>query len=210
MLLSGSEVATRVFMPTKIRAQIAWLAALSVLASALLGAAKISVRAEGDKTFDFKTARTWAWDAPTPGKVIMMRAADDNPEDIRLRLEPTVLEAVGAVLPSRGLQKASASPPDLKLTYYLVVKLTAGTQEMGQFLPATTFWGLPPFAPAATSFKAVQAGSLVIDMVASTTNAVVWRGIAETEVDPSKTDDERKVRLREGVSKLLEKYPPKK
>jgi hypothetical protein len=197
-------------MPIKNRAGIAWVVALSVLGGALLGAAKISVRAEGDKTFDFASARTWAWDMPTPGKVIMMRAADDDPEAVRKRLEPTVMEAVGAALQSRGLQRASASPPDLKITYYVVVKLSAGTQEAGQFLPATTFWGLPPFAPAATSFKAVQEGSLVIDMVASAKDAVVWRGIAETEVDPSKTEDQRKERIREGVRKLLEKYPPKK
>jgi hypothetical protein len=192
------------------RQQLASILTLVVIAGALLGAAKIKVRAEGDKTFDFTTVRTWDWDNPTPGKVIMMRAADDDPEDVRKRLEPTVMEAIGSGLQSRGLQRATTGAADLKATYCIVVKLTAGTQEMGQFLPATAFWGLPPFAPAATSFKAVQAGSLVLDLVSSAKNNVVWRGIAETEVDPSKTDDERKVRIREGVRMLVEKYPPKK
>ncbi len=193
------------------RGQLAWIVALVVVGTAMLGAAKIKVRAEGDKTFDFTHVRTWDWDHPTPGKVIMARAADDDPEAVRKRLEPTLMDAVASTLQTRGLQQAATGgTPDLKVTYYLIVKLTAGTQELGQFLPATTFWGLPPFAPATTSFKAVQAGSLILDLVAPTKDAVVWRGIAETEVDPSKTDDERKVRLREGVRMLLQKYPPKK
>ena len=94
--------------------------------------------------------------------------------------------------------------------YYLVVKLTAGTQEMGQFLPATTFWGLPPFAQAATSFKAVQEGSLVIDMVASTTSAVVWRGIAETKSIRRRRTTSGRCGSVKAWNKLLEKYPPKK
>jgi len=196
-------------MRTAHRARLVWILALTMLGSALVGAAKIKVRAEGDKTFDFRSVRTWDWDAPTPGKVIMARAADDDPEAVRKRLEPTLMEAVATSFKSRGLQKATSSP-DLKVTYYVIVKLTAGTQEMGQFLPATTFWGLPPFAQATTSFKAIQAGSLVLDLVSPAKGEVVWRGIAETEVDPSKTDEERKARLREGVQKLLEKYPPKK
>ena len=177
----------------------------------MLGAAKIKVRAEGDKTFDFTMSGPGTGTTPTPGKVIMMRAADDDPEAVRKRLEPTVMEAVGSALQSRGLQQAATGgPPDLKLTYYLIVKLTAGTQEIGQFLPATTFWGLPPVCAGRHVVQGGAGGIARLDMVASTKDAVVWRGIAETEVDPSKTDDERKVRLREGVRMLLEKYPPKK
>jgi hypothetical protein len=197
-------------MPTAHRARLVWVVALTMLGSGLVGAAKIKVRAEGDKTFDFRSVRTWDWDAPTPGKVIVARSADDDPEALRKRLEPTLMEAVETSFKSRGLQRATSSPPDLKVTYYAIVKLTAGAQEMGQFLPATTFWGLPPFAPATTSFKAIQAGSLVLDLVSPAKGDIVWRGIAETEVDPSKSDEERKARLREGVQKLLEKYPPKK
>jgi len=98
----------------------------------------------------------------------------------------------------------------LKATYYLIVKFTSSSQEMGQFLPATTFWGLPPFAPATQSLKAVQEGSLVLDLVAPAKESVVWRAIAETEIAPSKTDDERKDRIREAARKMLEKFPGKR
>lgn len=183
---------------------------LLAVTGALLSAAKIKTRAQHDKTYDFSTVKTWDWDNPMHGKVIMLRSQDDDPEPVRQRFESTIMDAVAAQLQARGLTRASGSPPDLTATYYLVVKYNMSAQEMGQFLPATTFWGLPPFAPATTSFKAVQQGSLVVDLAAPSVKSVVWRGIAETEVEPSKTDDERKTRIQEGVRKMLEKFPPKK
>jgi hypothetical protein len=192
------------------RARIACVLASIVLAAALADAAKIKVRAQGDKNFDFAAVRTWEWDQPTPGKVIALRTQDDDPEALRQRFESAIMDAFASQLQQRGLTRASQSPPDLKATYYLVVKFSSSAQEMGQFLPATTFWGLPPFPQATTSFKVVQEGSLVLDLVAPSRESVVWRGIAETEIDVSKTDDERKDRIREAARMILEKFPKKR
>jgi Domain of unknown function (DUF4136) len=197
-------------MKTDRRAPIGWVLVLVMVAGGLLSAAKIKTRSQHDKTYDFRTVRTWDWDNPTPGKVIMLRSQDDDPEPVRQRFESTIMEAVASQLQSRGLARAAGAPPDLKATYYLIVKYNSSAQEMGQFLPATAFWGLPPFPPATTSFKVVQQGSLVVDLSAPSLESVVWRGIAETEVEPSKTDDERKERMREGIRMILEKFPPKK
>ena len=79
---------------------------------------------------------------------------------------------------------------------------------MGQFLPATTGWGLPPFAEATTSLKMMNQGSLVLDLSAK--GDVVWRGVAQAKVDFEATDKKREALLREGVRDLLKRYPPKK
>jgi hypothetical protein len=198
-------------MNTTGRGWMTGMLALMVLAGALPGAApKIKVRAQADKNYDFSTVRTWDWDHPTPGKVIALRSQDDDPEALRKRFESTVMDAFASQLQLRGLTHAAQATPDLKATYYLIVKFTSSSQEMGQFLPATTFWGLPPFAPATQSLKAVQEGSLVLDLVAPAKESVVWRAIAETEIAPSKTDDERKDRIREAARKMLEKFPGKR
>jgi hypothetical protein len=192
------------------RTRIAWVLAWIVLAAALANAAKIKVRAQGDKTYDFAAVRTWDWDQPTPGKVIALRTQDDDPEALRQRFESTVMEAFTSQMQQRGLTRGSPSPPDLKATYYLIVKFSSSAQEMGQFLPATTFWGLPPFAQATTSFKVIQEGSLVLDLASPARESVVWRGIAETEIELSKTDDERKARIRDAARMILEKFPKKR
>jgi Domain of unknown function (DUF4136) len=192
------------------RTRIAWALAWIVLAAGLAHAAKIKVRAQGDKKYDFAAVRTWDWDQPTPGKVIALRTQDDDPEALRQRFESTVMEAFTAQMQQRGLTRGSQSSPDLKATYYLIVKFSSSAQEMGQFLPATTFWGLPPFAQATTSFKVVQEGSLVLDLASPARETVVWRGIAETEIELSKTDDERKARIRDAARMILEKFPKKR
>ncbi len=192
-------------MKNSFAARILPVIALIALATALPDAAKIKVRAQGDKTFDFTTVHTWDWDHPTPGKVIALRTQDDDPEALRKRFESTVMEAFDSQFQVRGL--ARAIPPDVKVTYYLIVKFNSSAHEMGQFLPATPYWGLPAFAPATQSLKVVQEGSLVLDVVAPSKESVVWRAIAETEIDPSKTDDERKERIREAARKMLEKFP---
>ena len=78
---------------------------------------------------------------------------------------------------------------------------------MGQFLPATTAWGLPPFAPATQSLKIMNQGSLVLDLSAK--GAVVWRGVAQAGVEFDANDKKREALLREAVRDLLKRYPPK-
>ena len=106
----------------------------------------------------------------------------------------------------RGLTEASTKP-DLTVTYYLLLTINTETQTVGQFLPSTVMWGLPPFAPATQSFKVMNRGSLVIDMNAGDT--VVWRGMAQAELAPNSDAKKREARLRDGVRDLLKRYPPK-
>ena len=78
---------------------------------------------------------------------------------------------------------------------------------IGQFLPATTAWGLPPFAAATQSYKVIEQGSLVIDISAN--KEVVWRGIGQAELKPGQTPEKRAVLVREAVQEILKRYPPK-
>ena len=102
---------------------------------------------------------------------------------------------------SRGLRLAT-SAPDLTATYYLLLTTNMSTQEMGQFLPATVAWGIPPFAPATQSLTVMNRGSLVLDFSAG--GKVVWRGVAQANIQTDADDKRREKLLREGVRDLLE------
>ena len=169
------------------------------------GVARVKVRADFDKTFDFKSVKTWAWSARM-GDVMAVRTQNEDADAIRLRADPILKSEVAAVMPARKLMEA-ASNPDVTLSYYLL--LTAGTssQYMGQFLPATVNWGLPMFAPAATSYEVIQQGSLVFDFAAK--GKVVWRGLAEAEIDWNSDQKKRENLLREAARELIKKFPPK-
>ena len=99
---------------------------------------------------------------------------------------------------------APAAAPDLRFHYYLLVTVGFDAQIMGQFLPATPVWGLPPFAPQTSALSIIQQGSLVLDAVSPTVGQVVWRCIAQTEIEAERTPEQRDKRLREVVRELVE------
>jgi hypothetical protein len=197
----------RVADMTNVRAKLTVLAIATAIAVAgyVPIVARVDVKVESDKTFDFKPVRTWAWNPKGRGDVKMARTQDDDPEAMRGRAEPIIVDAVTAELTKRGLAAASGEP-DLFVTYYLLLTVSTSAQTMGQFLPATTGWGLPPFAPATQSMKIMNRGSLVIDLSAKDT--VVWRGVAQANIKLDADAKQREALLRESVRDLLRRYPP--
>ena len=181
---------------------IAILAGLAVQT----GSAKVKTRADFNKAFDFRQAHTWGWNPTGAGQIMAARTADDDKEAVRKLAEPIIFSAVSQEMPKRGLTQATGAP-DLTLAYYLLLTIGSNAQTMGQFLPTTTAWAVPPFVQATQSLEIIQQGSLVLDLSAK--GEVVWRGVAEAEI---KMDDDLKKRealTREAVQKLLERYPPK-
>ena len=166
--------------------------------------AAIDVKVEFDKTFDFKKVRTWAWNPDGAGGVRMARTVLDDPEAMQRLAEPWILDAVATEMTRLELTKTDTSP-DVTMTYYLLLSTNFSGQSVGDFLPAVTAWALPPFAPATQSLKLMNRGSLVLDLTAA--GAVVWRGLAQTELRPHTEDKKKEAALRAGVRDLLRRYP---
>jgi len=180
------------------------LATVAVLFAVASAVAAIDVAIDLDKSFDFASAKTWAWRPDGPGEVKMARTADDDPEAMRVRVEPVIVDAVTTELSRRGLQ-ATTSSPDLLVTYYLLLTNTMSSQELGQFLPATTQWGVPPFPAATQSLEIMNQGSLVLDVSAN--GRVVWRGVAKAKIKMDIDEKRRQALIREAVRDLLRRYP---
>ena len=173
---------------------------------ALHAADAVDVKINFDKEFDFKTVRTWAWSPQGPGEVKMARTQEDDPEYMRKRAEPVISEAVAAEMSRRGLQQATEAP-DVVLKYYLLLSTATSAQELGQFLPATTQWGVPPFAPATQSLEIMNQGSFVLDLSAK--DKVIWRGVAQSKIQTDADEKRRTALLREAIRDLLKRFPPK-
>jgi len=175
-----------------------------LVAQAML--AGVDVKVEFDKSFNFNTVRTWGWNPTGPGQVKMARTADDDPAAVQKRFEPIIVDAVTSEMRRRNLQ-ASTGTADVAVTYYVLLTTNMSAQTVGEFLPANTAWGLPPFPPATQSLKVMNRGSLVLDLSAKDT--VIWRGVAQTNVKMDIDDKRREQLLREGVKDLLQRFPPK-
>jgi hypothetical protein len=176
--------------------------ALAWTAPALLA---IDVKIDHDKTFDFKAAQTWMWSAQ-PGDVKMARTQQDDPEAMRKIAEPVIMSAVATELTRRGLKQSPGAP--LVVTYYLLLTTTTSAQTVGQFLPAVTQWGVPPYAPATQSLEMMNHGSLVLDMTAR--DVIVWRGVADAKIKRETESVRREDLIREAVRDLLKSFPPRR
>ena len=176
------------------RLVLAIVIALAWAAPAILA---VDVKVDHDKSFDFKGAQTWTWSAH-PGDVKMARTQEDDPEAMQKIAEPVILAAVGTEMTKRGMKQAPDAP--LTVTYYLLLSINQSAQTVGQFLPAVTQWGVPPYAAATQSLEMMNYGSLVLDMTAK--DVIVWRGVANAKI-------KREELLREAVRDLLRKFPPK-
>jgi uncharacterized protein DUF4136 len=186
--------------------RIACVVAAAVMLAIMPVAARVDVKVEFDKAFDFKGVKTWGWNPRAPGEVKMARTQQDDPESARRRAEPIIVDAVTAAIGKKGLQQTTAEP-DLTVTYYLLLTTSMSAQTVGQFLPATTGWGLPPFEQATQSLKMMNRGSLVLDLTGK--GNVVWRGLAQANIKFDADESKRESLLREAVRDLLAKYPPR-
>ena len=103
--------------------------------------------------------------------------------------------------------RGNGEAADLYVTYYVLLSAQSMAETAEMFGAATPDWALPPVAAQTTNFRVMEQGSLVLDVSAATTRAVVWRGVARAELDRSSSDPERRERLQQAVKDLLRKLP---
>ena len=190
---------------TKRSSAVTRLIMVIALAWAAPAVVAIDVKINHDKAFDFSAVQTWMWSAQ-PGDVKMARTQEDDPEAMRKIAEPVIMSAVANEMARRGLKQAPGAP--LVVTYYLLLSVSTSAQTVGQFLPAVTQWGVPPYAPATQSLEMMNHGSLVLDITAR--DVIVWRGVADAKIKRETDSQKREELLREAVRDLLKSFPPKK
>ena len=182
---------------------IAMTAAVVLLADSAL--ARIDVKIDFDKEFNFGVVRTWRFDPAGNGEVKMARTQKDDPDAAKAVAEPIIVDAVTKEMQLLKLQRADS--PDVIVRYFLLLTTNQTAQTMGQFLPGTVAWGLPPFQQTTQSLKLMNQGSLVIDLAAN--GNVVWRGIAQAKLKFDADFKKREAVIREAVHDLLRRFPPK-
>jgi hypothetical protein len=185
-----------------------------VVAVALLGniailtaAPKVEIRTQRDKSFSFKGLRTWTWHPDGAGQVKLMSTPNDDSAKAHAALDPVVVDEVTKALTARGLTQQTQGASDLIVNYYLLVTPGMTGTDMTHYLPSVAEYGLPPI-PSQTNFlRAFERGSLVLDLSAPSTKSVVWRGIAQTEVDRQIAQAQREARIRKAVQDIVKKLP---
>ena len=180
------------------------------VAAAALSAADIKIKTQFNKDFNFVGLNTYAWHPSGVGEVKMLVVGVGDAAEIRRRIEPIIVQAVEDNLKKLGFTQTASNQAALLVNYYALIGTSLSAQEMGQFVPAVPEWGLPPLTGATQSMTSYMTGSLILDMSSPALGSVVWRGVAEAQVDRLKSDAERQKRLADAVKQMLKKFPPKK
>ena len=182
---------------------------IALLVMGVAVSAGVKTRSSFDKEYDFTKPKTFGWHPDGAGEVKMLQLSGDDPVKLLERFDPVFKDAIATELTRRGLVLATDGKPDIVVHYYVLIGPNSESQFRGQFVGAVPPWGLPDFAMTTTSFKVFEQGTVVLDLMDATRKEIVWRGVAEAEINREKYPAERDKRIRAGIADLLKKFPPK-
>jgi hypothetical protein len=180
---------------------LVWIGASLMLCS---GCTYVHVSADWDPSANLTAFQTYAW-MPGPQKETGNVRLDNPLLDKRIR------KAVNQRLQFQGYSEATDSSPDFLLGYHLSLdrKLTATTinDYYGYGYGRHGHWGIGGVG-SRTYIKEYDVGVIIIDLVDSTDNELVWRGSGETRVTDSSNPAEADRKIALVVAKILEQFPP--
>jgi hypothetical protein len=157
--------------------------------AAVLQAQKTSY--DFDKTADFATFTTYAWQQGTPAREPF--------------LDKRIVAAIDERLAAKGLTRTESSP-DVYVAYHVGVHMErriTGSNRVGPFGPAG---GLDAVDGRITD---LPVGALVIDLSDAARQELVWRGIGMKAIDINAKPEKRDAAIVRIVEKILTNYPPR-
>lgn len=164
--------------------------ALTTLA-ALPALAKVTV--DFDKSADFSTYKTYAWRPGTPAKDPLM--------------QKRIQDAVEAELTAKGLTKTEGAA-DLYVVTHASSKNEKQIDVNNLGYAGYRWQGWGAWGPTTANVYEIPVGTLMVDLLAGKSNALVWRGVATETLK----DNPQKVakQINKVVMKMFKKFPPKK
>lgn len=163
------------------------VAAVAVLALGGCGSS-MTVSTDYDRAANFAPLKTYSWrvEAPLPNPLNAER----------------LVNAIDAQLKAKGFTKME-SGGDVTVTYHAAADKSVDVQSF-QSGGAYSCWG---GCTTSTTVTPVTIGTVIVDIIDSKTNKMLWRGSATDTVSGDPKENEAKIQ--EGVHKMFEKFPPK-
>lgn len=166
-------------------------------ALAVTGCATMNVSSHVERGLDFTQYHTYTWGP-----------ADPLPTgDPRLDQDPFFHDHMqGAVekgLAARGLELSTSGRPDLLIHYHANVTERLDANRLDQPYGYCSADGCPG---GVTEY---EAGTIVLDVVDTRTNRVIWRGWAQDRLTKMIDDRDKMAReIDEAVTQMLKRLPP--
>jgi hypothetical protein len=175
--------------------RLAVLAAIAFLVLPAAGCTTMSVSSHVERGLDFTQFKTFDW-GPADALPTGDPRLDDDPF-----FQDHLLGAVEKEMAARGFVRAT-SAPDLLIHYH------ASINERIEVDRADTARGYCATEGCQVGTISYEAGTIVLDVVDTRTNRVIWRGWAQDSMEGVLDNPDRmESRINEAVKRMLERLP---
>jgi Domain of unknown function (DUF4136) len=166
------------------------------LALAATGCATLNVSSHVQRGLDFAKYRTYDW-GPADALPTGDPRLDQNPF-----FRDEVEGAVEKGLAAKGFERSTSGTPDLLIHYHASITRRIDVDRVDHQ------YGYCYEEDCRARVIEYEAGTLVLDIVDTRTNQVIWRGWSQGSVQDILHDQDRMARrIREGVSRMLARLP---
>jgi hypothetical protein len=164
------------------------VSALAVIALGGCSGSSMKVSTDYDRSANFAPLKTYSW-----------RVEQQLPNPL---MAQRLVEAIDANLKAKGYTKVE-SGGDITVTYHAAADKQVDVQSFQSGGPYSCWGG----CMTSTTVTPVTVGTLIVDLVDTKTNKMLWRGSASDTVSGDPKENEGKIN--EGIHRMFEKFPPK-
>ena len=171
-------------------------AAAVISAATLMGCTTLNVSSHVQRGLDFSQYQTYDW-GPADALPTGDPRLDQNPF-----FKDHVMGAIEKQLANKGLERSTAQPPDLLIHYHASINQRIDVNR------ADRTYGYCVADDCPVDVIEYEAGTLVVDLVDTKTNRVIWRGWAQGTVEGVLDDEDRMERqINEAVTRMMAQFP---
>jgi len=163
----------------------------------------VTVTSDHTANVDFANYKTFRW-----------REANEFNAQSRHYLANEIIDgriktAVEETLAGKGFKKVDQGTVDFYVNYSVTTKEKVDIRTYNTYGGyGRGYYGYRGYGGSESRVDYYQEGTLVIDILDTSSDILIWRGVAEGKLHKKKTPEERRERLKEVVALVLADFPP--
>lgn len=195
--------------------RLIWCAASALLVA---GCGGLQIDVDYNPQADFSAMQTYAWAQRTP-------SGDDDPRVYNAIVAGRIKSAIDGALQAKGLRLVSSSP-DVWVAWHGAIEGKMSYETISDDYVYDWGWygyengyengydrGRPPMLIGTTISRTTaqewDEGTLLIDIIDSSTEELVWRSVGQARLSQvTRTPEEAQTRANEVAMKMLAEFPP--
>ena len=164
----------------------------------------LQVTTEYDRDASFKNLSNYAW-LPEPALPEKNRHIDNKDLDKQIRA------SVNKSLTSKGFHLQDSTKPSFLIGYHVAFEQKTSINTVNRHYGYDPAWNANAWRGTTDLGQHnFEQGSIILDIINTSTNELLWRSTAAAEIDPYANTKTRLQRIDKAINKMLSAFPPNK